>query len=84
MTFYASYAFGVVLFMCEIGQQLTNAFETIEDTFEAFHWYLFPLETKKMLLLIIMVTQEPVVMQCFGSTSGTRDTFKKVSLSNKQ
>ena len=79
---YASYAFGVVLIICELGQRLTNAFEEICDTIENFDWYLFPLEIQQILPILLVGTQEPVVLECFGSISGTRDTFKKVSLTH--
>lgn len=80
MIFYASYAFGVVLFMCELGQRLGCAFEQVGDEIESFEWNLFSREIQKKLPLIFMVAQEPVLLECFGSTSGNRDTFKKVSL----
>lgn len=46
------YAFGLVFFVCELGQRLTNAFESNEDTFERFDWHLFSNELLKMLHLI--------------------------------
>ena len=77
---YAFYAFGVVLIICELGQRLTNAFEEICETVEHFDWYLIPLEIQKSLPILLIAAQKPIVLECFGSISGTRDTFKIVSL----
>lgn len=77
---YACYAFGVALFICELGQRLTNAFGEIGDVIADFDWYLFSFEIRKLLPTLLMVAQQPVALECFGSISGSRDTFKTVSL----
>lgn len=78
--FYASYAFGIMLFICELGQRLSNAFVEIDNAIELFRWYLFPLEVKKMLPIVLSAAHRPVVLEFFGSLSGTRGTFKEVGL----
>lgn len=78
--FYAFYAFGIVIIICELGQRLTNAFEEIGDVIDEFEWNLFSLEIQKILPTILMVVQQPVELRYFGSTSGLRETFKKVCL----
>ena len=79
---YVVYAFGVVLIICELGQQLSNAFEEIGDKIEDFDWYTFPLEIQRYLPNLLMAAQQAVVLECFGSISGSRDTFKKVCLTH--
>lgn len=78
---YATYAFGNMSILCELGQRLSDAFEEVGDEIEAFEWDLFPHEIQKLLPVMMMVGQQPVTLECFGSTSGTRETFKKVCLS---
>lgn len=78
--FYAGYAFGVVFIICELGQRLTDAFEEINDEIDRFEWYLFPSEIQRMLPTIMISAQQPVVLECFGSIAGSRETFKRVSL----
>lgn len=73
------YAIGVVFAFYEFCQRLTNAFDEIDDEFQTFDWYLYPHEIQRMLPTVLMVIQEPVVIECFGSTYGLRDTFKKVN-----
>lgn len=38
------FAFVVEFIICELGQQVTNAYETIEITFKTSDWYLYPIE----------------------------------------
>lgn len=72
------YAFGTVFFVCELGQRVSDAFETYEDTIIAFDWYAFPIELQQMLLISLQNAQQEVEIECFGSISGNRETFKKV------
>lgn len=80
---YASYAFGVVLLICELGQRLTDAFDELCDTIEGFDWYLFPIDIQRMVPTLLIAAQKQVVLVCFGSISGTRDTFKRVSATHQ-
>lgn len=82
--FYASYALGSIFFQCEIGQQISNAYEDIDDLVEEFDWHLFSHEMQRTLPIILIVTQNPIGFECFGSTSALRVTFKKVSFYQKR
>lgn len=75
---YAVYAFGIIFLTCELGQRLTNAFEQIQDEIKKFEWYLFSSEIQQMLPTILIVSQQSIELECFGSISGLRETFKKV------
>lgn len=77
--FFALYAFGVVMIICELGQRLADAFEQINDEINKFDWYLFPPQVQRLLPIIMIATQQEVELECFGSISGTRETFKRVS-----
>lgn len=79
---YACYAFGVILIICELGQRMSDAIEGIWDTIDDFDWYSFPHDIQRFLPYLLIAAQRPVVLKCFGSTSGSRNTFKKVSLTN--
>lgn len=65
---------------CEFCQQISNAFSEIDDTIGQFNWYRFPNEINQMLPTILMMTQQPIEMKCFGSISCSQETFKKVQL----
>ena len=77
--FYVTYAYGVVLGNCELGQQASNAFDGIDIKIETFDWYLFSLEIQRMLHIILIEAQENVEIKCFGSISVSRETATKVS-----
>lgn len=72
--------------MCldELGQRLTNAFDEIGYSLEQFDWYLFPMEFKRILPMIMVIAQQPVELECFGSIKCSRIVFKKVSIKNSQ
>lgn len=76
----ACYGFGAILLICETGQRLSNAFEELGERIKTFDWYVFPLEIQRMLPVLLMAAHQEIVLECFGSIAGTRQTFKKVSL----
>lgn len=80
MAFYVSYAFGIVLGVCEFGQLLSNAFEGIDDEIQAFEWYFFSHDTQKFMPVIVLLAQQPVELECFGSIAIIRQSFKKARL----
>lgn len=77
--FYVSYAFGLVLAICEFGQRLSNAFEGIHDDIALFDWYLFPHKIQRTLPIILVTAQQPVEIKCFGSISAVRENSKNVN-----
>lgn len=76
---FATYAFVAVFIICDLGQRLTDAFEEDRDELLTFDWYLFPLEIRRLLPNILIGTQQPVVLDCFGSICVLRSTFNEVS-----
>lgn len=78
MIFAGIFAFTLVFLTCELSQRLGNAFDEIDFTVHQFDWYLFPIQMKRMFPVIIVIVQQPISMECFGSIKCTRDTFKNV------
>lgn len=76
--FQVIYPFAVLLITCELCQQMNFAFDECNDMIVQFEWYLFPADVQRMLPLIINFTQQPVEINCFGSTAADRETFKYV------
>lgn len=72
------YAFGMVFIACELGHRASNEFDDIYEVVDAFEWYLFPDELKKIHAIIISSVQRPVNIEFFGNISCSRDTFKGV------
>ena len=70
-------------FSCEIGQRFCNAFDVVDDTIGQLNFYLLPMEIQRILPMVIMYSQEPLVVRFFGSLCCTREQFKKVSAENE-
>lgn len=76
---YATYAFGLMFIGCELGQYVGDVFMEIDDVIEAFDWNLHQREMRRLLPTILSVTQQPVMIEFFGSSVLSREIFKKVS-----
>lgn len=81
---YGFWAVGLVFVACEVGQRLTYAYVRFADEIEKLDWNLFPLKIQRMLPTIMNNSQVPLELMCFGSTTVSRDTFKRVSLIMKR
>lgn len=73
-----SYAFGIVFIACEIGQRINIAFDECSEMITQFNWYRCPVKIQRMLLVIIPFAEEPIDVDCFGSTTCNRGTFQFV------
>lgn len=69
----------MLFLVCELCQRASDAFEEINDIIGAFDWYLFPDEINRLLPTIIILAQQTVMIDCFGSLGCNRDAFKRVS-----
>lgn len=73
----ASYAH--IFILCEFGERVNAVFEDISIAVDQdLRWYLFPLDTQKILPTVFVVSQEPVKLNMFGSIDCNRRTFKEV------
>ena len=64
----------------EFGQWLTSEYADIEYVIGQLDWHSFPLGIQQILTTIIINAQQPVNIECFGSTSTNRESFQKVSV----
>lgn len=72
------YAFVVIFPICELGQQLRNAFDEICTTIYQMDWYSFPTQTQRILAMILLGAQTPVQIGAYGNIEASRETCKKV------
>lgn len=75
----AIYSFGIMLTVCELCQRINQAFAECSYVVDQLHWYLFPTKIQRMLPMILIFTQQPIEIKCFGSVACDRATFKSVS-----
>lgn len=71
---------GSVLLYCELGHQVSSAFEESNSAFDRMKWYSFPVDMWPMLPIIIAAAQQPIRFSVFGSVSCSREDFKMVRL----
>lgn len=65
---------------CELSGRITIAFLKVYDAVGRLKWYAFPIEIQKMLPIVLMSSEEPMALRCFGSILCGRDVFKQVCM----
>lgn len=78
MLFEILYAFGIVFIVCEISERIINAFTEISNVINQFDSYRFQIKMQRMMPTIVMITQNEIAIEYFGSLSCSRKAFKKV------
>lgn len=71
------WSFVSIFVYCDSGERLVSEFNKF-DVYCLCEWYMFPLFAQRSLPMIILNTQQPVVLQGFGSVQCTRETFRRV------
>lgn len=77
----------LVFITCELGHKMSDAFEQIELAIDQWDWYLFSIDSQRMLPIIITIAHQPVSLECYGSITCSRGVFQIVSpekISNSQ
>lgn len=64
---------------CEFGEHLRCAYDKIECEINHLRWYRLSIELRRVLPVIILYAQEPVVMRGLGSVVCSREAFRQVS-----
>lgn len=74
------WAIVLVFISCEFGQRYSNAYDAIGDEFNKIDWYLIPFSFRMYpnILIPTMYSQKNLEIQFFGSTSCSREQFKRV------
>lgn len=77
------WSFVAMFIFCNFGENMTNSFKNLNDSFCGCGWYSFPIDVQKMLPTICVAIQQPVVLMCYGNVLYTRETFKKVTFNHR-
>ena len=72
------WSFASIFFFCAFGEMVTHQFNVFDDELCQCDWYLFPIEMKRMMIIFMVNTQQPAIIQGFANTVCTREAFKKV------
>lgn len=83
MVFQSSVFFSMVYlwlsFFCLIGDMVTSKFASINNALYDTYWYRFPVETQKMMIVIIPIAQKPIFIRGMNNTICTRFVLAKVN-----
>lgn len=70
--------FGIMFLYCEVGERVTHQFSVFHERLCFSDWFLFPLEMKRMFVIMLSNTHESIIIQGYANTDCTREAFKKV------
>lgn len=70
----------MVFFNSELGERVTLQFNAFNELLCQSEWYLLPLDVQRMLVIFMMDTEQPAVIQGYGNIECTRASFKKVDI----
>lgn len=74
-----SCSFAGLFGLCEFGERFRLAFDEIHSMIQLkINWYLVPVKAQKILAIMLIVTEKPVELDIFGSTSSNRNISKVV------
>lgn len=68
--------------LCLFGDGVTSQLELINYSIKQTSWNVFPLETQKHLIIMLINSQRPVYIQGFMNTKCTREVLAKVDFHN--
>lgn len=64
---------------CNFGEYVNNGFEELSDRLYCCDWYSFPCEIRRMLPIVMIATQKPV-LRGSGDIPCSRESFSEVDL----
>lgn len=74
------WSFCLVFIYCDLGERISDGFNELYDVICMLKWHKYPIEIQRMLIDILIVTQQPVVIQGFGNVYCTRNACQKVCI----
>lgn len=63
---------------CEVGHRCSSAFNEIYELECQLEWYRYPIEVQQIFRLITLNARKPMEIAFFGSSTCSREQFKKV------
>lgn len=67
-------------FTSELGERVTTQFDTFDEQLCQSHWYFYPIEMQRIVLIFMLDSQQLVSIRGFGSIVCCRGFFQSVSL----
>lgn len=63
---------------CSVGEMVTSRFDLFDVEFNQCKWYLYPMEIKRILVMILLNNQQPVIIKGYANTVCRREAFERV------
>lgn len=67
--------------LCLFGNEVTANLEQVNRSISESSWNVYPLKMQKYLIVMLIISEEPVYIQGFMNTKCTREVLKKVMIS---
>lgn len=77
---YLVHVIAILFVACELGERFSRTLEEVDDFLCQLNWYYLPIEFQRVFPTILINSQQPVVLKCFGCISCSRDQFKTVGV----
>lgn len=74
-------SFSIIFAFCELGSQVTNQFNALDEKLCQSIWYLLPIEVQRMILIFMLDAQHAMFLRGYGNIECTRNAFKNVRIS---
>lgn len=73
------WSFALIFFFCHSCQSVTDRFSQLDNAVYHCEWHSYPIKVQRILPIIMLALQQPVVFHGFGNVFYTREAFKNVS-----
>lgn len=67
-----------ILATCELGEWLTGESMAVYGELCQCDWHLLPVKLRRCVVVIMLSSQQPVIVHGFGNVPCSREVFKKV------
>ena len=72
------FSFFQIYIFCQLGEMVSGKFMDLSETIYQLEWYNFPPEIQRILIILLINTEEPVEFVAYGNIVCSCETYKKV------
>lgn len=82
-TLFTIWVFVLTFLFCEPGERVSNQFESFGEELQRCNWYKLSMEMQRLYAIFLLNTQQPIIIESYGQLQCTRETFKRVIISDQ-
>lgn len=72
------WSFVQIFYLCDFGESVSGRYASISENIYQSNWYLFPFDVQRLLPIIMISAQQPIILRGLGNVLYTREAFKNV------